>query len=167
MAGKAIAFAEALEFGKKYASQVVENAQALAQGLHERGFKVLGEKNGFTKSHTVVIDVAEQGGGKPLSEALEKANVITNKNLLPWDPGNKAQDPSGIRLGSQECTRLGMGSSEMDEIADIIKEICMDKKEPEEVRERVIDLKSDHKEARFCFNDGESAYPYIEMLEDL
>ena len=49
MAGKAVAFAEALEFGKEYASQTIKNAKALAAELNNVGFKVLGEKNGYTK----------------------------------------------------------------------------------------------------------------------
>ena len=119
MASLAITLAEHLEFGKVYASQVVRNAQALGQALHERGFKLLGEKNGFTKSHTLAMDISMHMGGKKAVEGLETAGVITNKNLLPWDPVDKAQNPSGIRVGTQELTRLGMREHEMTEIAEI------------------------------------------------
>src|SRR5574341_1105263 len=57
VAGKAIAFAEMIEFGKKYASQVIKNAKTLAQVLNSFGFGVLGEKRGFTESHQIVVNV--------------------------------------------------------------------------------------------------------------
>ncbi len=167
MAGKAIAFAEAMEFGKDYAKDIIKNAQALAQALHEAGFKVLAEEHGFTKSHALVMDVSEIGGGTPLVEALEEANIITNKNLLPWDPANKALNPSGIRLGAQECTRLGMGTQEMVEIADIFKEICIDKKDPKVVRERVRSFKKEFTKVHYCYNDGANPYEYIDIAGNI
>ena len=167
MAGKAIAFAEAIEFGKQYAKDIIKNAQALAQALDERGFKVLAADHGFTKSHALVMDVNDIGGGTPLVEALEQANVITNKNLLPWDPANKALNPSGIRLGTAEVTRIGMGPQEMAEIADIFKEVCIDKKDPKVVRERVKELKRSFTKVHYCFNDGAEAYSWLDVAGDI
>ncbi len=85
LAGKAIMFAEMLAFGKEYASQIVKNSRALAQALHERGFQVLGEKKGFTKSHLLVADITKYGDGKTIEKKLEDANIILNRNLLPYD----------------------------------------------------------------------------------
>src|SRR4029077_15363319 len=76
LAGKAIMFAEMLAYGKDYASQIVKNSKALAQALHELGFKVLGEKKGFTKSHLLVADITKYGDGKTIEKKLEDANII-------------------------------------------------------------------------------------------
>src|SRR3989454_698625 len=127
MAALGITLAEFLEFGRDYAAQIVRNAKALAQALHERGIKALAEKHGFTQSHAIALDVAALGGGAKVAGDLEKANIITNKNLLPWD--TSSVKPSGIRLGTQELTRLGMREPEMDEVADLFARIAV-KHEP-------------------------------------
>ncbi|MEM3675947.1 MAG: serine hydroxymethyltransferase, partial [Thermoplasmataceae archaeon] len=85
MAALGITAVEELEFGREYASRIVENAKALAQELHELGFKVLGESRGFTESHTIVADVRKFGGGKKVAETLERSGIILNKNMLPGD----------------------------------------------------------------------------------
>ena len=70
---QAVLFAEMLEFGERYAKQIIRNSQALAQSLAKRGFKVVGEKNGYTKSHMLVIDVSEFGGSYRAAGVLENA----------------------------------------------------------------------------------------------
>src|SRR2546423_1553898 len=107
MAALGVTLAEFLAFGRDYAAQIVRNAKALAQALHERGIKVLAEKHGFTESHALALDVAAFGGGAKVATDLEKAHIITNKNLLPWD--TSPVRPSGIRLGTQELTRRELG----------------------------------------------------------
>src|SRR5207249_1368991 len=93
---------------RDYAAQVVRNAKALAHGLHERGIRVLAEKHGFTESHAIALDVASLGGGAKVAGDLEKANIITNKNLLPWDTSRVK--PSGIRLDST-CSTIPTNAS--------------------------------------------------------
>jgi glycine hydroxymethyltransferase len=85
LAGVTIACTEMLEFGKDYAQQIVRNSKALGQALYERGFKVLAEHKGFTESHVLIIDITKYGDGGTIEKELEKANVIINRNLLPWD----------------------------------------------------------------------------------
>jgi len=165
MAALAITLAEHLEFGKAYASQVIRNAQALGQALHEKGFKLLGEKNGFTKSHTLAMDISMHMGGRKAVEALEAAGVITNKNLLPWDPVNKAQNPSGIRVGSQELTRIGMREHEMTEIADIFKAIIIDGKDPVKVKDRVANLRKDFTTIQYCYKDNIEAHKFFDLRD--
>lgn len=164
MAALAITLAEHIEFGKQYAEQIVRNAQILAQELYELGFKVLGEKNGFTKSHTVLVDVVAQGGGRKVAEELEKANIICNYNLLPYDDPKKPRNPSGIRLGVQELTRLGMKESEMKYVAELIKRVAMDG-EIEKVREEVKEFKKEFNTVHYCFNEGVEAYRFIEIVQ--
>ena len=82
MAAKAVAFTEALEFGKDYAKQVIKNAKALAQEMSSLGFKVLGESRGFTKSHQIAINVLEYSDGGKAEHVLEKANIIVNSQIF-------------------------------------------------------------------------------------
>jgi len=164
MAGKAIAFAEHMEFGEAYADQIIRNAQALGQALHERDIDVLCEHKGFTASHTLVLNVERHGGGKVLAEALERANIITNFNLLPGDGKEKSLNPSGIRLGVPEITRCGMKESHMDEIADLIARICVKKEDEATVREDVKAFKSDFKRIEFCFHSGSNPYKLLKLV---
>ena len=133
MAAKAITFAEALEFGKDYAKQVIKNAKALAEALSDYGFVVLGEKRGFTKSHQIAVNVLKFSDGGKVEAELEKANIIVNRQLIPGDikAGRNYFHPGGIRLGVPEITRLGMKESEMKEIASFIKKVIIDKHEPQ------------------------------------
>ncbi|MDP3065865.1 MAG: serine hydroxymethyltransferase, partial [Methanobacteriaceae archaeon] len=108
LAALGIATAEMMEFGVDYAIQTVKNAQKLAECLYELGFNVLCEDQGFTKSHQVLMDVSDIDRASKLSKELEANNIILNKNLLPWDDVNRTDDPSGIRIGSQELTRRGL-----------------------------------------------------------
>jgi len=157
MAAKGVAFAEHIEFGEAYADQIIRNARTLAQALHERGFKVLGEKLGFTRSHAMVMDVRAQGGGAACALDLENANIITNKNLIPDDPGTSMR-PSGMRLGAQELTRIGMKESQMGEVAELFERVLIKKEDPLKVREDVKELKSGFQTIHYCFSPGTEAY---------
>ena len=138
------------KFGRAYTGQVIRNAKTLAKELNNYGFKVLGKKGGFTQSHQVVVDVTEQGGGDFVAKQLEKANIILNKNVLP---GGKldVKFPDGIRIGVQEMTRYGMKEKEMKEIAKLIKEVILDKKNPERIKKRVIGLRKNFQKVKYCF----------------
>ncbi|MFO7991012.1 MAG: serine hydroxymethyltransferase [Thermoplasmata archaeon] len=165
MAALGVSLAEHMEFGKEYAKQIIKNAQALGQALHERGFDVLCSHKGFTKSHTIAVDVQEEGGGETLVEAMEEANMIANKNLLPWDNVDSAQEPSGIRLGSQELTRLGMKESHMEEVAEFIKRIVMDKEDPRKVKVDVTEFRKDFQEIHYCYKEGMPAHERFSFLD--
>ncbi len=161
MAALAITLAEHIEFGRRYAEQVVRNAQTLAQELYELGFKVLGEKNGFTRSHTVLVDVVAQGGGRKVAEDLEKANIICNYNLLPYDDPKKPRNPSGIRLGVQELTRIGMKEGEMKYVAELIRRVAVEG-DIEGVKNDVKELKKEFNTIHYCFKEGVEAYRFLE-----
>src|SRR6185312_14069991 len=85
VAALAAAAAELLEFGQEYMAQIVANAQALGGALHERGIPMLGARKGFTRTHQVIADVRGFGGGLDVAHRLARANVVTNKNLVPGD----------------------------------------------------------------------------------
>ena len=165
MGAKAVAFAEALEFGKDYAEQTIKNAKALAAELNNVGFKVLGEKRGYTESHQTVVNVLDFGDGGTIEADLEKANIIVNRQLIPGDlkANRHYMHPGGIRLGTSEITRLGMKESEMNEIASLIKQVVVDKKDAVEVVDRVKEFKTDFKKTQYCFDNKLGAYEYVKL----
>ena len=165
MAGKAVAFAEALEFGKDYAAQTINNAKALASELNNVGFKVLGEKRGYTESHQTVVNVLDFGDGGTIEADLEKANIIVNRQLIPGDlkANRHYMHPGGIRLGTSEITRLGMKESEMKEIASMIKDVVIDKKEPGEMTAKIAEFRKEFQKTQYCFDNKVGAYEYIKL----
>jgi len=119
IAAKAVCLAEARTPGfADYAQQIVDNADALAQGLLRRGVRLV---TGGTENHLVLMDVTTGFGltGRQAESALLDAGVVTNRNSIPADP-NGAWYTSGVRLGTPGLTTLGLGTDEFDEVADII-----------------------------------------------
>lgn len=147
----AVTAAEMKAYGEAYAEQVVRNARALAEALAAEGFKVLGEHLGYTRSHQVVMDVRAQGGGAKAAKLLEEANIITNKNLLPYDPPDAIKDPSGLRLGVQEMTRFGMKEDNMKDIARFMREVLIDGAEPGKVARKVSEYRKEYVEVKYTF----------------
>ncbi len=162
MAALAVSLAEQLEFGRDYAARTVENARALAQALHDKGFDVLAPSLGFTRSHTIAVRVEAEGGGEAVARRLADAGVIANKNLLPGDRSPK--HPGGVRLGSPEVTRVGMGPREMERIAGLFDDLLHRGRSPEEVRAAAAELKSGFTTVRYCFAAGEAAYRYYDLV---
>ena len=165
VAGKAIALAESLEFGKEYAKQVISNAKTLAESLANFGFRVLGEKRGYTESHQLAVDVSNFGDGGTIEKELEKANIILNRQLLPGDikSGKHYMHPSGVRIGVPEVTRLGMKESEMKEIASFIKQIVIDKSDPNKVGSAVSKFREQFQKVHYAFENATDAYEYIKI----
>ncbi len=163
MAALGITLAEMDVFGKEYAAQACKNSRALGQALYELGVPVLCEKQGFTRSHAIAVDVSQFGGGKDCAKLLEDANIICNKNMLPRD--TSAVRPSGLRLGSQEMTRLGMKESEMKQVAEFIARVVVKKEDPAKVKEDVKAFKKQFATIQYCFNAGEPAYGYHKLVE--
>ena len=158
VAALAVTLAETKEYGAAYADQTVRNAKALGQSLFERGMDVLCEHLGFTESHTIVVDVERYHGGAKVAKSFEAANIILNKNLLPWD--SDPVKPSGIRIGSQELTRLGMKENHMTEVAELIARVAVKGEPAEHVLPDVVKLKRDFTKVHYCFFEGEEAYDY-------
>jgi len=121
IAAKAAAFGEALEPSfKVYAQQIVSNAQALAQGLVERGLRIV---SGRTESHLMLVDLRSKKITGKLAEAvLGQAHLTVNKNAIPNDP-EKPMVTSGIRLGTPACTTRGFKEAEMREVANLIADV--------------------------------------------
>ncbi|MFZ8823530.1 MAG: serine hydroxymethyltransferase [Desulfurococcales archaeon] len=155
----AVTTIEMIHFGESYADQIVRNAKAFAEALAAEGFKVLGEHLGYTRSHQVVIDVKAHSGGAKAATLLEKANIIVNKNLLPYDPPEAVRDPSGLRTGVQEMTRYGMKEGDFREIARFFRMILIDGRDPEDVRKKVIDFRMNFTSIQYTFDIDLSSMP--------
>jgi glycine hydroxymethyltransferase len=162
MAALAVSLAEHLEFGREYAHRTVVNARALGQALHDRGFDVLAADLGFTRSHTLAVRVENEGGGEAVAKRLADAGVIANKNLLPGDKSPK--HPGGVRLGTPEVTRVGMGEPEMVRIAELFDDLLHRGKSTEDVARSAAELKSGFTTLRYCFGAGEAAYRYYDLV---
>lgn len=165
VAGKAIAFAEFLEFGERYAKQVIENAKTLAEELNDQGLNVLAGNVGFTKSHQIAVDVTKFGDGGTLEKDLERANIIVNRQLIPGDikAGRHYMHPGGLRLGTSEVTRLGMQKEQMREIASLMARIIMKREDASRVRADVERFRMEFQKVHYAFESQTSAYKYIKV----
>lgn len=170
VAGLAVTLAEMKAHGKAYHGQVIKNAKRFAEALHERGFNVLMEHKGFTESHQVLVEVANfektVGLGGDIERLLEQAGIIVNRNLLPWDISKyhrNYMNPGGLRLGTSEVTRLGMKESEMDQVAEFMKQVVVDQKDPKQVKGDVATFMKDFTTVQYAFPSKTTAYEYLKI----
>jgi glycine hydroxymethyltransferase len=141
IAAKAVAFGEALgETFRKYIAQVIANAQVLASELQAAGFPLV---SGGTDNHLLLVDVTPKGlTGKQAEQALDRAGITVNKNMIPFDK-RKPLDPSGIRIGTPALTTRGMKESEMRCIAGWMVDVLNNHNDSttlDRVRNQVIEL---------------------------
>jgi glycine hydroxymethyltransferase len=137
IAALTLALAEMKKYGRKYAQQVIRNAQTLAKTLIEHGFPVVAAEVGGTESHQVLLDYGGYKEGRTVAQKLESANIIVD---------------SGVRLGTCELTRKGMKEREMEKIAELIKDIVVDHVAPNQVKREVTKFAEDFQTIKYCFN---------------
>lgn len=137
IAALTLALAEMEKFGRTYAEQVVRNAKALARALADYGFPVVGSNLGYTKSHQVLLDYGGYKQGREVAKQLERANIIVD---------------CGVRLGTCEVTRRGMKEEEMEQIAELVKWVMIDKKDPHMVRQQTEKLAKEFSDIQYCFS---------------
>ena len=132
IAGKAVAFGEALEPGfQQYAQQVIVNARVLAETLMGEGYRVI---SGGTDTHVMLVDVFSRGMlGSEAEFALHQAGITVNKNAIPYDT-NPPMKPSGIRIGSPALTTRGMREPEMRTIGKWIAQALDQRNDPQALR---------------------------------
>ena len=139
IAAKAVCFGEALkpEF-KEYARKIVENAQALAAALQQRGVKLV---SGGTDNHLMLVDVRNFNiTGKEIERRLDECFITVNKNAIPNDP-EKPFVTSGIRVGTPAATTRGLKEEDMKEIARIMGMVARDfEGSKEKAQEAVVAL---------------------------
>lgn len=142
IAGKAVCFGEAMkpEF-KEYGKHIVENAQALAKGLVQRGFNLV---SGGTDNHLMLVDLRPFSiTGKELEHRLDEVYITVNKNAIPNDP-EKPFVTSGIRVGTPAVTTRGLGVAEMDQIAECMYLTATQFDKADEIREMVTAICKQH-----------------------
>ncbi|MCH7759413.1 serine hydroxymethyltransferase [Patescibacteria group bacterium] len=144
-AAMAVAFKEAAQpVFKKYAAQVVKNAQSLALTLKNEGLDLI---SGGTDNHLVLIDLTKTGiTGKQAEKTLENVAIYVNKNMIPYD-SRSPFNPSGIRLGTPALTTRGFKSKEMEIIGRLIAQILYhpnDTKIQRQVKQTVRALTKKH-----------------------
>ena len=123
IAAKAIAFGEALtQEYKDYMKQVQVNAQAMAKTFVEKGYQII---SGGTENHLMLIDLRNKNiSGKAAENALVKADITLNKNMVPFDDKSPFVT-SGIRIGTAAITTRGLKEQHMSEIVELIDEVIM------------------------------------------
>lgn len=156
-----IAALEMKLFGAALARQTVKNAQTAGQYLCENGINVLCSKKGFTKSHQIAVDINNFGGGKKIAQDLEDANIVLNKNLLPYDDQSNRDNPSGLRIGFQDVTRRGFCEGDIKHLCDLMMDVIKGKRKPSEVKGDVMALKKEFSEVKFGFQSVEEALGYV------
>lgn len=150
IAAKAVAFGECLtdEFFR-YAMQVKKNAQAMAEAFNKRGYKLI---SGGTDNHMMLIDLRNKGiSGKDAENALVKAEITVNKNMVPFDDKSPFVT-SGIRVGTPAITTRGLVEEDMETVVALIDKVLMNHTDEailEQVADEVNDLMS--KRAMFVF----------------
>jgi len=141
IAAKAVAFKEASSPAfKRYQQQVITNAKVLAQGLLDRGYKIV---SGGTDTHLMLVNLTNKNiTGKEADAALDAAGIIVNKNAVPYDEKPPAI-ASGIRLGTPIVATRGMKEAEMRSIVELIDTVLQHRQDPaalETVRAKAKDL---------------------------
>ncbi len=141
IAAKAVAFGEALEPSfVDYAEKIIENARAMADAFTELGYDLV---SGGTDNHLMLIDLRNKGiTGKHAEEALERAEITVNKNMVPFDDKSPFVT-SGIRIGSPAMTTRGLGPEEFRHIVGLVDRVLTNSEDEDvihEVRGEVSDL---------------------------
>ena len=150
LVGLLAAVLEMNAFKDAYQPQVLANAKALAASLAENRVKVCGDpQKGYTQTHQVVVDVG-YGRGMKTALLLEKNNIITNYQALPWDEGFTAS--SGLRLGVAEMTRFGMKEKDFTRLGELMARVII---KNQDVTEEAARLRRNFKELGYCFQGKE------------
>lgn len=146
VAGLGVTMAEMKVFGKEYALQVVKNAQALGKALDDEGLKIVASRHGYTRSHEILIDTqtADSGVGMRM---LEEANIIVSRCPIPDFDGN---EDTGLRLGTNEMTRMGMKEDEMKLVAKFITDALFSRRNLDDIAKEVYEFREGFQEQKFC-----------------
>ena len=127
IAAKAVCFKEALDDSfKVYQQNILDNAQALASGLMNRGIKIV---SGGTDNHLMLVDLTPfELTGKAVEKLLDDAHITANKNTIPNDPKSPFVT-SGLRLGTPAVTSRGLNTEDMDVVAEAVSVVIKEGEE--------------------------------------
>ena len=159
LVGLLLATYEMNTFKKEYQEAVRRNAQAFARALDAAGVRVEGSRDdGFTHTHQVVIRVRDHGTGEEIAQRLERNHVVANYQALPND--TSFVESSGIRLGTQEMTRFGMGPPDFERLAGWIADVV---RRDRNVADEVARERQHFLTMRYCL-PAEQALPLAAQL---
>ena len=154
VAGLAVTLAEMKAYGEDYAKQVIKNAQALGRALDDQGLKIVAADHEYSESHEVLIDIGEDS--KEAKDKLAAVNIIVSRCPIPTsDITNDEGEPNtGLRLGTNEMTRMGMKGEDMKVLAGFIAEV-LSGKNPDGSKplcERVGACRRKFQDQKYCFS---------------
>jgi len=147
LASLAVTLAEMTKFGGEFATQIINNAKSLASRFDREEFDVIGKHKGYTESHTVLVDVSRFGDARRIVDELEKANIICSAFQAKRD-----QPASLLRIGTTEITRYGMKESDVQKIVEFMKRIIVQKEDPTQVAEDVVEFRKRFLRVQYCFD---------------
>lgn len=152
-AAAAHALAELVTHGGDYARQMVANAKALAAGLEQAGFVVLGATRGYTETHQVVLDVRSLGGAT-VEERCQAASILIHRGRVVSDRPDIGER-SAIRISVQEVTRQGMGTTEMARIVRLVADATWQRRPTEAIAADASALAAAYPGIHYSFDDRE------------
>lgn len=161
----AATYLEMAQFGEAYARQVGKNSAALGAALAAEGLESQYPERGYSQSHQVLVDVHPHGEGEQVAKALEESNIICGPGHIPrptWASEGKPR--IGLRLGTQELTRIGMKEGDMPAVAGLVRRVVVDHDTPSSVSADVAKLVGGFTELKFCFDEG--AHPYLPVFPE-
>jgi len=156
----AASLAEMKEFGEDYADQVLRNSAALGKELDDLGFDVLYPEYGYSQTHMVMLDLTNFGGGAKNVDYLQAANILCSAQSIPID-FERGTSRSGLRIGTQELTRIGMKEIDMNDVAKFYKRVLIDQDLPKNTKKDVAEFVSKYNKLSFSFDNGINPYKYI------
>lgn len=134
LAAYAVAVEEMLKYGQSYAKKVVENAKHLASSLDSLGIRLKARDKGYTESHQIILDIPDDEARIKVRDRLEECGIIAD---------------AGVRFGTNEVTRRGMGKREMEKIAKLIHR-ALEGEDPRKVKREVQILIKKFSTVKFC-----------------
>jgi glycine hydroxymethyltransferase len=140
VAALAVALNDLVVYGGEYAARCVETAQALTAALAAEGFAMAGHAPNYTMTHHIALDARSWNGGTHAARLLEPANLLATGIGLPL--GEISGDQNGLRLGTQEVVRWGIGPSEMGQIAHFLARILLSEEQATTLRAEVVALRA-------------------------
>ena len=146
LVGLLMATYEMNHFKDDYQAAVIANAKAFARALNDCGLQVAGDPAvGYTETHQVLVDVG-YARGVQIARRLEANNIICNYQAGPEDESFSASGM--LRMGVSEMTRFGMGTRGFGKLAQLMRDVVLDKKN---VKEEVSRLRQQYLEVEYCF----------------
>lgn len=138
---------EMKQWGTEYADQIIANSQALGAAIQSKGLEVVSRDGCFSQSHTIIVKTATYGPAKEIALRLENANIIVSTARLPEELGKE-----GLRIGTQEITRLGTVEADMDPLAELLVDAITESKTPARVLSLAKEYASQFRTCKFTWS---------------